>query len=143
MFRGRVRQSRVALPLGEALRLLLQPLSPRGQTPPFLLEPGVRVAGPLRRSLDLGLAGIQSRFPRGCLRGTPLELAVERLGVRRRLPQRRLHALELRQRLVAHAIPLTPEMPLDVTQPPHFGFQTVDLASGVGLAGHAAMIGRG
>ena len=34
-------------------------------------------------------------------------------------------------------------MPLDVTQPPYLGLQTVDLASGGRVAGHAAMIGRG
>ncbi len=143
MLRRRVRESRVALPLSEALRLLLQALSPRRQTPSFLLESGVRVAGPLRRSLDLSLARVESGFPGGCLLGTPLELVVKRLGVRRGLSQRRLHALELGHCFVPHAIALAPEMPLDVAQPPYLGFQPVDLAPRGRIAGHAAMIGRG
>lgn len=142
MLYGHLREARVPLPFGKPLRLLLQAFSPRGQAPPFFFEPGVRVAHPLRRRLDLGLAGVEGGFAGGGLLCTPLELVVERPGVRRRLSQGCLHALELGHGLVSDAIALAPEMALDITQPPYLGLQTVDLASGRGIAGHAAMIGR-
>ena len=114
MFRGRVREARVALPLSKTLRLLLQALPPGGESEAFLLELGIRVADTLRGSLDLGLPLLESSFPRGRVSGAPLELVVERLCMRGSLSQRGLHAFELGHRLRPDTIALATQMPLDV-----------------------------
>ena len=86
MLLRRVREARIAFPLGKALRLVLEPLSPRGQAPSFFLEAGIRVADTLRRRLKVGLARVESGFPRVGLPRPPLELVVERPGVGGRPP---------------------------------------------------------
>ncbi len=132
----------MALPLREALGLLLQPLALTCEPLPLLFELSNELPDALRGGLDIQLALGQPSLQVGCRAGALLEVVVESSGMGCGFPQRRLEPLDLGGRLGKDALALAPEVAFEPPKSLDLGRQPFDLLLLRAVAGHTGMIGR-